>query len=143
MAGVIGTLQEVLTVVQRLSALENRIERDFKEMKDGLGAVRLEARDLDRRLLVLLTRFGGLAELAATEARAAAQRGVTRGCGRVARHSANASRGWKAPLAHDRTAGHFPRRGIPDSHAAVIATEAKQSPARYRTNVVSCSNEHS
>jgi chromosome segregation ATPase len=73
MAGVLGTLQEVLTIVQRLSALENRIEREFRELKDGLSSARSEARELDRRLLVLETRFGDLAELAATEARAAAQ----------------------------------------------------------------------
>jgi len=73
MAGLIGALQEVLTVVQRLSDLEKRHDREFKELKDGLGSARSEARELDRRLLVLETRFGGLAEIAATEARAAAQ----------------------------------------------------------------------
>jgi hypothetical protein len=73
MAGVVGTLQDVLTVVQRLSELEKRHEREFKELKDGFGSVRSEARDLDRRRLVLETRFDGLSQQAATEARAAAQ----------------------------------------------------------------------
>jgi phage shock protein A len=73
MAGAIRSIQEVLTVVQRLSDLEKRHDREFKEMKDGLGAVRSEARDLDRRLLILETRFDGLAHETATEARAAAQ----------------------------------------------------------------------
>jgi hypothetical protein len=73
MTGLVGALQEILTVVQRLSDLEKRHDREVKELKDGIGSVRSEARELDRRLLVLETRFGGLAELAATEARAAAQ----------------------------------------------------------------------
>jgi hypothetical protein len=73
MAGVVGTLQDILTVVQRLSELEKRHEREFKELKDGLGSARSEARDLDRRLLVLETRFDGLAQQTASEARAAAQ----------------------------------------------------------------------
>lgn len=73
MAGIVGTLQEVLTVVQRLSELEKRHDREFKELKDGLGSVRSEARDLDRRLLILETRFDGLSQRTATEAHAAAQ----------------------------------------------------------------------
>lgn len=73
MAGLVGALQEVLTVVHRLSDLEKRMEREFKEPRDAIGSVRSEARDLDRRLLVLETRFDGLAGLAATEAPAAAQ----------------------------------------------------------------------
>ena len=59
MAGAVGVLQEVLTVVQRLSDLEKRHDREFKELKDRLGSVRSEARDLDRRLLILETRFDG------------------------------------------------------------------------------------
>ena len=73
MVGLVGALQEILTVVQRLSDLEKRHDREVKELKDGIGSIRSDARDLDRRLIVLETRFGGLAELAATEARAAAQ----------------------------------------------------------------------
>lgn len=73
MAGVAGTVQEVRTAVQLLSDLEKRHDREFKELKDGIGSVRADTRDLDRRLIILETRFDGLAQQTATEARAAAQ----------------------------------------------------------------------
>jgi hypothetical protein len=73
MAGLLDTIQQVLTVVDRLGRLETHQADKAKEFNGEIRSLRSEVRDLDRRLTSLETRFDGLSHLAATEARAAAQ----------------------------------------------------------------------
>jgi hypothetical protein len=35
--GLVGALQEILTIVQRLADLEKRHDREVKELKDGIS----------------------------------------------------------------------------------------------------------
>ena len=73
MPGFSESLVRLLTIVQQLTELERRHDRESKAALDGLSALRTEVKAIDRRLIILETRFDGLAQQTATEARAAAQ----------------------------------------------------------------------
>jgi len=104
-ASLFDAIQQAMTLVQRLSQVENRQAGEVKEWRDGMRSLRAELHDMDRRLLILETRFDSLAGHLVTEARAAAQSaaalvvaGELRGIGeRVAR------------LEIGRSAGRLPR----------------------------------
>jgi hypothetical protein len=72
-ASLFDTLQQVLTTVQRLSYVEDRQADEVKEWRDGVRSLRTDLHDIERRLVILETRFDGLSDRLVTEARAAAQ----------------------------------------------------------------------
>ena len=77
MAGLIDKLQEVLTAVARLADLEKRQSAATKDLRDDLRRLEERAGEIDLRLSVLESRFDGLTQAVATEARAAAQSAAT------------------------------------------------------------------
>ncbi len=77
MAGIIDKLQEVLTAVARLADLEKRQSAATRDLRDDLRRLEERVGEIDRRLSVLESRFDGLTQAVATEARAAAQSAAT------------------------------------------------------------------
>lgn len=77
MARLLDTLQQILTTTERIARLDKRQAEAERETRHTLLALQDDLQALDRRVLVLETRFSDLSHNAATEARAAAQSAAT------------------------------------------------------------------
>ena len=77
MPRLLDTLQQILTTTERIARLDKRQAEAERETRQTLLSLRDDLQALDRRVLVLETRFSDLSHNATTEARAAAQSAAT------------------------------------------------------------------